>query len=180
MDNYYKFFVVTLVGILALSSCVLIKDNVAAQTDTAAAKLQAADSAIGQAFHSVLEAEKAGGNVAQLIVKLNNAGALLAEAQNAYNSGNSTNVSSLAESVQQIANQVNLQALNLRDASIVKSQNNLLLTVSFSVIGAVLFGLCLLFVWRRFKRGFIKKLLDAKPELIEAVSTQLFWRLMIF
>jgi hypothetical protein len=128
---------------------------VAAQTDTTASKLYAADNAVGQAFSSVLDAEKAGGNVTQLLVKLNSAGVLLAEAQNTYNSGNSANVTSIAENVQQIADQVNLEATNLRNVSLVESKNRFWLTLGFSVVGAVVFGLFLLFIWRRFKRAFI-------------------------
>ncbi len=166
MGNYFKFLMVTLVVLLALGSWVLIRDNIFAQTDTAVSKLQAADNAVGQAFHSVLDAEKAGGNVTPLLVELNNAGALLAEAQNAYNSGNSTNVTSIAESVQQMADKVNLEAIKLRNVSLAESQNGVLLTVAFSVVGAVVFGLCLLFVWRRFKRAFTKKMLDAKSDMM--------------
>ena len=155
---------------MALGSCILLRDNVAAQTNTPLSKLQAADNAVGQAFNSVLEAEKAGGNVTQLLIKLNNAGALLAEAQNAYNSGNSANVTSIAENVQQIADQVNLDATNLRNISLIESQNGFWLTLVFSVVGAVVFGLFLLFIWRRFKRAFIKKLLYAKPEVVDTAG----------
>ena len=69
---------------------------------------------MGQAFNSVLDAEKAGANVSHLLVKLNAAVELLSDAQNAYNSGNTANVTSLANNAIQIANQVNDDALNLR------------------------------------------------------------------
>jgi len=42
-----------------------------AQTDQTASKLQAANSAIGQSFNTVLDAEKAGANVTGLLVQLN-------------------------------------------------------------------------------------------------------------
>jgi len=112
-----------------------------------------------------LEAENAGGNVNQLLVRLNTAGKLLADAQNVYNSGNTANVTSMVENAIQIANEVNGDALNLRNASLVESQNNFWLTLTFSIVGAVVFGGSLLFVWRRFRCSFMKKLLSMKPEV---------------
>ena len=131
------------------------------------ASIETADLSINQAFISVLAAEKAGGNVTQLLTALNIAGELLAEAENAYRSGNPANVTSKAENARQIADQVNSDALTLRDVSLVESQNNFWLTLTFSVVGAVVFGIALLLVWRRFKRGCMKKMLAMKPEVVE-------------
>jgi hypothetical protein len=150
-----------------LGYCLYSENYVFAETDPATLELQAANSIVGEAFNSVLEAEKVGGNVAQLLVRLNTAGRLLADAQNAYNSGNTANVTSMVENALQIANGVNGDALNLRDASIVESQNGFWLTLTFSIVGAVVFGISLLFVWRRFRRSFMKKLLSMKPEVAE-------------
>jgi hypothetical protein len=150
---------------LAFSYCLCNENHVFAQTDSSALKLQAANSIVGKAFNSVLEAEKAGGNVTQLLARLNTAGSLLADAQNAYNSGNPANVTSTVENVLQIANEVNSDAVNLRNARFVESQNSFWLTLTFSIVGAVVFSVSLLFIWRRFKRSFIKKLLSMKPEV---------------
>ena len=138
-----------------------------AQTDQTTSILQTANNSLGQAFNSVLDAEKAGGNVTQLLAKLNSAGNILADAQNALNSGNSENITSNVENVLQMANQINEDALNLRNVSLVESQNSLWLTLIFSFVGAGVFSLSLLFVWRRFKRVFIKKLLETKPEVVD-------------
>ncbi len=129
--------------------------------------LQAADASINQAFTNVLAAEKAGGNVTQLLAKLNTAGALLAEAENAYNTGNLNNVISTADSARLVANQVNSDAIGLRNSSITQSQNNLLFTVVFSVISAITFVVVMFLIWRRFKRGFTEKLLSSKPKVVE-------------
>jgi hypothetical protein len=91
----------------------------------------------------------------------------LANAQNAVNSGSTANITSNLENVRQMANQVNDDALNLRNVSLVDSQNSLWLTLIFSVAGAVVFCVSLFIVWRRFKRAFIKKLLSTKPEVVE-------------
>jgi hypothetical protein len=129
--------------------------------------IETANSSINQAFTNILIAEKAGGNITELLTKLKSAGELLAEAQNAYNSGNMVNVTSKAENARQIAEQVNGDALNLRDVSLVGSQNSFWLTLIFSVVGGFVFGVSLLVVWRRFKRSYMKKLLGMKPEVAE-------------
>jgi hypothetical protein len=161
---------VATVCILAFSYCLCNENHVFAQTDQSASRLQKANSAVEKAFNNVLEAEKAGGNVTQLLEKLDSAGVLLAEAQNAYNSGNTASIPSIVENALQIADQVNRDALNLRDVSLVESQNSFWLTLTFSVVGAVVLGGFLLFVWRRFKRSYTKKLLASKPEVVDNTS----------
>lgn len=156
-----------LVFFLGINYCFNSEINVLAQTDQANSELQTANKALDQAFNAVLEVEKAGGNVTLLLAKLNNVGNILADAQNALNSGNPANITSKLENAFQMANQISVEALNLRNVSLVESQNSLWLTLIFSVVGAVAFGISLLIVWQRFKRAFIKKLLEAKPEVVE-------------
>jgi cytochrome bd-type quinol oxidase subunit 2 len=129
--------------------------------------IENANSSINQAFTNILAAEKAGGNVTQLLIKLNTAGELLAKAENTYNSGNLTNVTSNAESALQLADQVNSDALALRETSLLESQKNFWYTMIFSVVGAAVFGIALLLTWRRFKRSFTNKLLGMKPMAVE-------------
>jgi len=129
--------------------------------------IENANSSINQEFTNVLAAEKAGGNVTQLLIKLNTAGDFLAKAENANNSGNLTNVTSNAESALQLADQVNSDALTLREASLIESQKSFWYTLIFSVVGAAAFGIALLLTWRRFKRSFINKLLGMKPMAVE-------------
>jgi hypothetical protein len=168
IDPHSRFVcILILIVFLGFNCCFYGEIAVSAQTNQFISELQTANKALGQAFNSVLEAEKVGGNVTELMIKLNTAGDLLAEAQNALNNGSMANLTSDLENVRQISNQVNYDALNLKNVSLVKSQNSLWLTLSFSAIGAVVFGVSLLIVWRRFKRTFITKLLGSKPEVTE-------------
>lgn len=164
---FSKLLFVTLLVFLVLGFSFNSERCVFAQTGQIASKLHQANTAVGQAFNAVLDVEKAGGNVTQLLAKLNTAGTILANAQNAVNSESTANITSNVENAIQIANQVKDDALNLRNVSLVKSQNNLWLTLIFSVLGAVVFGISLLIVWRRFKRAFTTKLLGSKPEVTE-------------
>jgi predicted PurR-regulated permease PerM len=131
------------------------------------ASIQSADDSINQAFTNVLAAEKAGADVTQLLTKLNAAGAFLAEANNAYQTGNLSNSTSAADDARLIANQVNSDAIGLRNSSVTQSQNNTFLTVIFSVGAAFIFVVLMLLVWRRFKRGFSWKLLASKPTVVD-------------
>ena len=131
------------------------------------ASIEAANSSINQAFTNVLAAEKAGGNVTQLLTDLNSAGQLLAAAENAYRSENLTNVTSYSENATSIANQVNSGALSLLNASSNRSQNNFWLTLVFSIDGSFVLVVVLLLVWRRFKRNYLKNLLGLKPRVVK-------------
>ncbi len=129
--------------------------------------IDAANSSINQAFTSVYDAQKAGANVTGLLTRLNTAGVLLAQADNAYHAGNLSNVTASADNARSIANQVNNDALNLKNDSINRSQNNFLLTCLFSFSAALIFVVVLLLAWRRLKRSYMKKLLDLKPQSVD-------------
>ena len=138
-----------------------------AETASESASIQAANSSINQAFASVLTAEKDGANVSRLLSDLNNAAELLAQADNAYQSGNLANVTASADNARLIANQVNNEAGSLKDTSSSQSQSYLIFTLFFSV-GASLVFLTVLFVaWRRLKNGYKKGLLNLKPEVVK-------------
>jgi hypothetical protein len=162
INKSFKLLVFTLTLFLASESCFYADHWVFAQNEQTTSNLQTATRAVAQAFSAIMDAEKAGGNVTQLLLKLNNAGKYLTDAQNAYNSGNMINVVSDAESARQIAEQVSVDALNLRSASLIESQNSFWMTFVFSFVGAFVFIFSLLIVWRRFKRSFMKKLLGMK------------------
>jgi len=139
--------------------------NVKASEETVG--IQAADASINQAFTNVLAAEKAGGNVTQLLAQLNTAGALLAEADNNYYVGNLENVTSSANTARSIANQVNSDAIGLRNSSIIRSQKIGLFTVVFSVISITIFIAVMFLVWQRLKNGSNRKFLASKPVVAE-------------
>jgi len=129
--------------------------------------IQAADDSINQAFTNVLAAEKAGADVSQLLVQLNAAGALLAEADNAYQIGNLGNSTSAADNSRLLANQVNSDAIGLQNSSITKSQINTSLTIVFSLGAALVFVVLMLLIWRRFSCEYNKKFLTSKPTVVE-------------
>jgi hypothetical protein len=150
---------------LALGSCLYSEPYVFAQTDQTTSKLQAANTAIEQAFNAVLDAEKAGANVTALLAQLNTAAGILAQAENSYRAGDNTTAAAQADSVLPIAQQVTASAQDAKQTALVVGQNAFWSTIAFTVIGAFVFVLALFLVWRRFKRSYIKSLSEAKPEV---------------
>lgn len=122
---------------------------------------------INQAFNNLLAVEKAGGNISQLLNELNEAGSLLADAKNSYRNNNLSSVITKAQEAREIAIKVNNETLNMRFVSLIGTQDSLWLTLVFSVVSAIIFTVLLLLIWRRFKRDYISKLLDMKPEVID-------------
>lgn len=141
---------------------------IAASNETTS--LQAANSLINQAFASVLTAEHAGANVTGLLIRLNNAGELLSEAENSYENGNLANVTSKADNAAMIATQVSNDANNLTVSSLSASKDQFILTLVFSVVTIIVLIISLLLIWRRFKRAYYKKLLGSRPEVVDNQS----------
>jgi hypothetical protein len=82
MNTPNKLSSITLLAILVLSLYVLSVNQATAQTDQTTLKLQAANTAVNQAFNATLDAEKAGANVTDLLSQLSYAGSVLASAEN--------------------------------------------------------------------------------------------------
>jgi len=137
-----------------------------AQTDQTASKLQVANTAVNQAFSAVLDAEKAGANVTDLLSQLSNADSVLAGAENSYRTGNLNQAGIQADSVLPIAQQITASAQTAKHTATVNSQNAFYTTIVLTVIGSVVFVFVLFMVWRRFKRRYIENLSGAKPELV--------------
>jgi hypothetical protein len=128
--------------------------------------IEAAQASINNAFTNILAIEKLGGNITALLLRLNNATELLAQADNMERSGTTINMTSNSNSARQIADQVNEDAINLYSKTLAASQTNFWLIIAMSTIGIIIFVSILLLAWRFFKRRYMNKLLRMKPEVI--------------
>lgn len=164
MQTRLKLFGIVLLTFFAVSSF-LTMHSVVGQTNPADFKLQAANDAVNKAFNDVLAAEKAGANVTSLLVQLNGADGLLAQAEMNFRNGDLGSASSSADSVVQTAQQVSSEAKAAQTTASVNGLNAFWSAIAFSVVGSVVFVLALLFVWRRFRGSYVKNLSGAKPEL---------------
>jgi hypothetical protein len=133
--------------------------------DEASSSVGKADVAVRQAFNATLEAERAGANVSGLILRLNEAGEILVEAEMALGNGNSSEAASKAGQCIGIAESVKGDADVLKASALDGARTVFWASLAFSVVGIAVLVAVLEFVWRRFKRGYVKKMLGLKPEV---------------
>jgi hypothetical protein len=134
-------------------------------TGEASVSVDAANVAVLQAFNATLDAEKAGANVSGLIVRLNEAGSALAEAENALRIGDSSGAANNASLCMGIAESVKSDANALKASALNEAQTVFWTDLTFSVVSIAVFVVILTLVWRRFKRGHVQKMLSMKPEV---------------
>jgi hypothetical protein len=161
-----RVIVVTLSSIII--ACFALSLHLASASDETS--IQNANSSINNAFTNILAAEKAGGNITDLLKRLTEATDLLTQAENNLRSGDTTDVISEAESSNKIADEVNKDAIKLLNDQLSKSNTTFWLTIAFSTVGVTFFILILWVLWRQFKRRFMNKLLDMKPEVLKDAS----------
>ncbi len=161
-----KLLYASALAFLTLTLCILIQP-VLCQTDGFSSRLLQADASVGHAFTAVLDAEKAGANVTGLLNQLNVAADLLAQADNLYRSGDVAGATNALNQVLPITQQVAVQTATAESNAKTASQNALVLTVVFSVVGSILFVLVLFWVWRAFKKRYISRMLASKPEVVD-------------
>jgi len=118
-----KLLAVTLFVFSVLGSCLFGGHYVFAQTDQTSSKLQAANTAVDEAFDAVLDAENAGANVTGILVQLNVAEGDLAQAENSYRTGDSNTAATQADNVIPIAQEVTTAAQEAKQIASVSSQN---------------------------------------------------------
>jgi hypothetical protein len=133
--------------------------------DEASSSVGEADIAVRQAFNATLDAERAGANVSGLILRLNDAGGILAEAEMALGNGNSSEAASKAVQCTEIAESVKGDAVVLKASALDVARTVFWASLTFSVVGIAVFVVVLEFVWRWFKGGYVRRMLGMKPEV---------------
>jgi len=68
-----------------------------------------------------------------------------------------------ANHVLPIAQEVTTAAQTAKQTAIVAGKNAFWQTIAFTGIGASIFVFALFLFWRRFKRGYVKRLFESKP-----------------
>jgi hypothetical protein len=157
-----KFFAV-LVGVFLF--CLVVSNVSAASSSEAQDAINVAESKMGLAYKSVLEAEGAGADVSSLLFRLNNSSTLLSMAQMQIRTGNFDEAVSFANQCYDSLNGIETEADNLRYSAVVLGKQRMLVSALGSVfaIGAVLYAG--IFGWRFFKSKYCKQVLGMKPEV---------------
>jgi hypothetical protein len=133
-------------------------------------KVEDADKELRNAFSAVLEAEGAGANVSDLLFKLNAACGLLSEASKALSMGDADEAVGKAEECMSIAKEVRDEAFIQKQSALADSQKALWTNLALSSIGSLVFLVAIFFVWQRFKRSYVKRLMKMKPEVSSDVE----------
>jgi hypothetical protein len=141
------------------ASCTATNEN------AASSGINDAENAIGNALRSVQKAEKLDANVSGLVTDLNVAGTLLDEAETAFKNGNLDTALEKSDQSLVTATKVLDEANVLYDSASVDAQGRFLVTLTFSTVGAVLFVIVLVLLWRWFSRSYVKKMLKMKAEV---------------
>jgi hypothetical protein len=151
------------VVVTCLFSCVVLSVR---GSDDVSSSVGDADVAVHRAFNATLSAEEAGANVSGLLGRLNDAGALLGEAETAFSDGNLSEASSYASRCISIAQGVQSDADNLRASALDDAHVVFWEFLVFSSVSVAVFVVVLVLVWRRFKAGYDKNVLGMKPEVV--------------
>jgi hypothetical protein len=137
------------------------------ESGEAESMVASASDGVEEAYVAVVEAERAGGDVAELVSRLNDAISLLEVAERSLGSGEYDDAFEIAEEVLSQTGTISEEAQSLREMAELRAEtefrNRLVLSliVSFFVI---LFGYA---GWFYFKRYYMRKIAETKPEVVE-------------
>jgi hypothetical protein len=139
--------------------------QVTVTAENAESKIQAAKLAIEQAFNTVLDSERAGANVTDLVEQLNGASQNCAEARNEFINGNYLAAETAADNAAFTASQVNTAAQNIKQSALNSIITRNLFTIAITIFIIVALVLALFLLWKRIKKNYLHDLSNAKPEV---------------
>jgi hypothetical protein len=151
-------------GFLVVLGVCLVHDAFGVTYQDAAGQVADADQALRDAFKSVVDAEQKGANVSLLLSRLDEAGSNLTWAEAALEAGDYSDAVSFAGVCKSAADLVGVDAVGLGNDAVVAAGNWWMMVV-FSVAGSVVFVVVLVFVWRRFRQGYLKRVMKFRPEV---------------
>ena len=162
--RHIKYF---LVFLLLLSSPVFSR---AVDQGEAESMVANANDGIEEAYLAVVEAERAGGNVTELVSRLNDAIVLLETAERRLDSGEYDEAFTYAEEALEQSNVIKEEAQSLRSLAELRAEiefrNRLVISIMISFY-VILFGYV---GWFYFKRYYIRKISETRPEIAEPES----------
>ena len=127
--------------------------------------LSDAEAAVVSAYEAVLKVDEAGANVSDLLARLNGAEGLLAQARIAYKLNDFEESTRLATLCSNVSGEVKDEAVELQLEMFRARATNLWLTITYSLVSAVVIGFGSFWGWRVFKRRYYERVLKMKPEV---------------
>jgi len=155
-----------LVVVFVFAAFVFVSPVLAGSDQEAASSvLSAAEDAILGAYDAFTEAEQAGANVSGLLVRLNEAAGLLAEARMAFEDGNFDEATNFAGLSSEFTREAESEAGRLEvEASYVRFNRSWWFSVG-SVLGVLFVLIASFFSYRYFKRRYYRRLLKTRPRV---------------
>ena len=161
--------VAVLVVLVVLVSSVLVVGAAASEAaDAAVAAVEEAEAAVAEAFGAALEAETAGGNVSELLDRLDVAAAYLAAARMCLRTADFEeavgNASLCGEALEGLVD----DAVALRASAVAASAARFWTAMGASIVGVAVVGCGTFLSWRWFKKRYYARVLTMKPEVADA------------
>jgi hypothetical protein len=132
----------------------------------AVSSISHAEDSLKAAYLSVLEAERAGVDISEVVVLLNNALTYFSEAERALKSGQHDTAVQLAGKAAEVSNAVleaNINLIFVAGHVEEEAFRNQLFLSSALVCLVVMFGFL---GWRRFKVYYVSRVMDVRPEVV--------------
>jgi hypothetical protein len=168
MVSWLKFLVVS-VFLFSLVS-VSVPWVSAVNGDMMSLEVAEAEEALVSAYDAVLEAEEAGANVSGLLDKLNVGSEYLAEASVYVRLGDSESAARLAGLCVEAVDDVEGEAVLLRDEAVKFERADFLARVVGSAVGVVIVVVGGFVLWTVFRRRYLEKVLGSRPEVVSDES----------
>jgi len=146
--------------------------HVAAASSDARKAIDDARNALYIAYDSVLDAERAGADVTKLVINLNTALNLLNKAEDYYARGDNSGVLSYATQSKSIADQVVIEARQLK-AQAIEAANRQRIIVGISV-PVIIIAVCigLFYGWKSYSQKSREKILKMKVRAAEEAKKE--------
>jgi hypothetical protein len=130
------------------------------------ASFEAAQSAILTSYSTLLDAERSGADVRLLLEDLNTAQHQLDDVWVFALVGDNEGAVMAISQSQLMAQEAAAEAKQLKATTIAANQSSLMNSVLVMIAGGAVISLFLLLVWRRFRRGYVRRLRGSVPELV--------------
>jgi hypothetical protein len=160
-------FVSVVVLFFALSSTLMLSVSATGNQEVSASTISEAEQLMAQAYEAVLDAERVGADVSGLLVRLNDAAAMLSQARMAFEVGDFEEAIRFAESRREIEYEVVDEARWLETEAInaqVQKSWRFLVT---SALGISTVLVASILGYQYFKRRYYKRLSKMKPRVGE-------------
>jgi hypothetical protein len=154
--SYTLLLIIVLISSSSISSVTCNIRIICAQSDVEGA-IKQAEADVLSAFVSVLDAQEAGANVTRLIIKLNESGTLLSEAEGLFKKSQFNEVIDRCALSMEISEAVQIEAEEVKASASSYRDRFLSTTMMYSLIGSILFLISMFVLWRRFKAYHLNK-----------------------